>query len=117
MVIRLITIDLVERLREIIANRTAGWDLVVHPTLCVDDGVITSVGCLSAVAAWHGWVSRLVVNWIRHVLRKDIAHHKSSCIASSAELRKLINSDMAALHRCRLGRAYVRHRLRRRVGT
>ncbi len=98
MVIRLITIKPAELLLKLIAARTAGWDLRVRPTFYVDDGVITSVGSLDAVGLLHGWVSRLVINWVRHVLKKDLAHHKSSCVASSAEVRERIRGDMEALN-------------------
>ncbi len=95
--IRMITIGPVEQLMELIKARFRRWTATVFPTFYVDDGVITTTGQLDAVALLHGWVSRLVLNWVKKVLHKDIAPHKSSCIVSCRRLRDRIWKDMLAL--------------------
>ncbi len=97
LVIRVIIIGPVEQLLELIDERLKNWCASFHPTFYVDDGVITTVGELDAVALLHGWITRLVLNWVRAVLHKDIAHHKSACVVSCRELRDRLVGDMAEL--------------------
>ncbi len=94
LLIRLITIHPVESMMKVIVERFRGWNASCHPTFYVDDGVITTIGDLDAVAMLHSWVTRLVFNWIRRVLRKDVAAHKSSCVASCPALRDRLDGDM-----------------------
>ncbi len=95
--IRLITIRPVEQLMRLIEERLKGWTATVHPTFYVDDGVITTTGELNAVSLLHAWVSRIVLNWVRTVLKKGIASHKSACIVSCPRLRDAIKADMQGL--------------------
>ncbi len=97
LMIRLIIITPAEQLIDLINARLKRWTAEVHPTFYVDDGVVTTIGNTDAVATLHGWVSRLVLNWVRNVLNKDIAPHKSACIVSCASLRDRIRADMADL--------------------
>ncbi len=58
-------------------------------------GVVTTVGSLDAVSFLHGWVTRTVLDWVSALLRKDIAVHKTTCVASCAELRLRLIDDLA----------------------
>ncbi len=93
--IRLIIIKPVERLLQIISTRLKGWNAKFHPMFYVDDGVLTTVGDMDAVAMLHGWITRTVLSWVRHVLHKSIAVHKTTCVASCADLRDRLSADLA----------------------
>jgi hypothetical protein len=95
--IRLITIKPVEALMRLIDARIKGWTAACHPMFYVDDGVVATTGDLDAVATLHGWISRLVLNWVRAVLHKSVAAHKSSCVVSCKRLRDRLTKDMDAL--------------------
>ncbi len=97
LIIRLITIRPVERLLHVIEPRFKEWDACCHPTFYVDDGVVTTIGTLEAVSFLHGWVTRLILAWVRDVLKKGIAHHKTMVVVSCPELRRRITGDMAKL--------------------
>ncbi len=46
------------------------------------------------VARWHGWITRLAMNWVKYVQRKEVAQHKTTCIASCAVLRDRMADEM-----------------------
>ncbi len=97
LVIRLITIVPVEKLLAVIADRAKGWDIKVEPMFYVDDGVVSSFGSAEAVALLHGWITRLVFNWIRVILRKQTAAHNSSCVVSCPTIRGRITEELRDL--------------------
>ncbi len=93
LVINLITIVPVERLLRVIGERIKDWDIEVTPTFYVDDGVVSTFGSADAVTLLHGWITRLVINWIRGVLKKQLADHKSACVVSCPAIRGKIAED------------------------
>ncbi len=97
LLIRLIIVKPAESLMKIIEERIRGWTASCHLTFYVDDGVITTVGDMDAVAFLHGWITRMVLNWVREVLRKSIATHKTTCVVSHAALRDRLAGEMKAL--------------------
>ncbi len=56
-------------------------------TMFVDDGAFTTRGCLSKVEHLHSWLTRLVLNWVRTILRKTVARNKLTCITGSNHLK------------------------------
>ncbi len=84
--IRLIAIEPIDHLMKAVRSRLVGWDADIRLVLYVDDGIISTYGPLDAVALLHAWVTRLALDWIARVLKKEVAVHKLSCIASSALL-------------------------------
>ncbi len=90
-IIRLISIDPVENLMTMIKGRLAGWEAYVRLTLYVDDGIVSTYGSVDAVAFLHAFITKLVLNWVAQVLRKEVATHKLVCIAASAPLVARLN--------------------------
>ncbi len=93
--IRLISIDPIDEFLKIIKRRLVGWDLQVRLVLYVDDGIVSTYGSIDAVAWLHGFITKLVLDWVARVLRKEVATHKLSCICSSADLVSRLNISLA----------------------
>ncbi len=94
LVIRLIIIHPVDRLMQRINTTISNYGVRVKPVFYVDDGIVNTSGEANMVARWHGWITRLAFNWVKHVQRKQIAHHKSTCIVSCAALRDKLAAEM-----------------------
>ncbi len=63
--------------------------------LYVDDGIVSTYGGIDAVAWLHGYITKLVLDRVARVLRKGVAIHKLTCIASSAALVERLNVSLA----------------------
>ncbi len=92
LLIRAIVTKPVDKLQELINERTRSWDVKVNITRFVDDGAFTTRGTLAKVEYIHSWLTRLVLNWVRRVLRKSVAKQKLMCIAGSIDLKKSLKT-------------------------
>ncbi len=93
--IRLIAIVPIDLLMNAIRARLKGWDADIKLILYVDDGIVSTYGEMDAVAILHAWVTRLVLDWVAKVLRKEVAVHKLACIAASFQLAERLRHGMA----------------------
>ncbi len=59
------------------------WGARLTMNMYVDDAVVITTGRLEAVAFLHKWISRLVLQWIAHVLRKEVALSNMFCVVSN----------------------------------
>ncbi len=101
--VRLIVIKPIEALLRRIRERFTGWPALMNLIVYIDDGAISTRGSLDAVAMLHSWVSRLFMQWIRQVLRKEVAPGKVACIASSRALQRRLRLTGVDLG-CRVSR-------------
>ncbi len=97
LIIRIIMAGPTDRFLRMIRERYAEWNARVLMTIYVDDGVVSTRGHRSAVEYLHVWVSKLLLAWIKTVLRKEVAPHKLSVVASTKDLcvtlRKRLGED------------------------
>ncbi len=54
-------------------------------------------GDIDGVAIIHAWLTRLALNWVRHMLKKTVAMHKLQIIGSTADLRKRLTAQLGDL--------------------
>ncbi len=101
--VRLIVVKPIEVLMKRVRERFQGWPALLSLVMYIDDGAVSTRGGLDAVALLHDWVSRLFMQWIRLVLRKEVAPGKVACIASSKELQQRLKQTGAELG-CRVAR-------------
>ncbi len=71
------------------------WGANIDLSTYADDGIPVTIGHLDAVAFLHSWASRLLLQWIRHVLHKETAAGKLHCIVSSGLLRKRLAAELS----------------------
>ncbi len=74
-----------------------GWDADVSLRLYVDDGIVSTAGHLDSVVMIHQWVCGMVIDWVKKILKKQLAEEKSSCIVSCRALKERLQNDMAAI--------------------
>ncbi len=89
LLIRAIIIKPADALQRIIQEKIKNWGVKINMTLFVDDGAFSTRGTVSKVEHIHSWLTRLVLNWVRNVLRKKVSQIKLVCIAGSARLKPI----------------------------
>ncbi len=92
--IRLIMIRPTEKLLSTLRHQAASWGAKVDLDLYVDDGILVTSGHLAAVSTLHEWACRILLRWIRWVIRKETAEGKLHCIASSPQLRQRLATGL-----------------------
>ncbi len=92
--VRLIVIRPIESLLRTAEQRAIGWSINISAIFYIDDGALTTRGRLDAVALLHVWATKLMLSWVRYVMRKRVAPGKLKCIASSRELKKRLKTGL-----------------------
>ncbi len=92
--IRLLVIVPAERFIGELTAMAATWEAESDMSIYVDDGVIVTTGHLEAVAQVHVWACRRLLNWVRGVLRKTVAHDKLFCVAATSVLRTRLQKEL-----------------------
>ncbi len=93
--VRAIVIKPVDNLMKMIQQRLTGWEATINISIFIDDGAVTTRGTMGAVEYLHCWITRLVLQWVRVVLRKKVAESKLCCIAGDKHLRKTLKEKLA----------------------
>ncbi len=86
-----------EALLAAIKQRFSGWEAWATTSLYVDDGIVTTYGRPDAIALLHQWVTRLVLDWIAKVLRKETAADNMLCVAFDPRVRDALRPALLAL--------------------
>ena len=85
----------VERFLEVIQREAAARALIISFKVYVDDLTLLMAASLARLRKFVVRASKMLVDWISGTLKLQVAKDKLVCIASSAEVKWAIHSDMA----------------------
>ncbi len=92
--IRILIIQPAEALLAQIRRRIEGWGVEVDLNFYVDDGLAITRGSLDATVIIHTWLTRLILHWVKNILKKQVARHKLQVIGSSREVRARLRANL-----------------------
>ncbi len=95
--IRIMVLAPIDGLKRQLRMWSRTWAVNFLFRLYVDDGMITTYGARDNVALVHFWVSRYVMDWVRNILKKNVAIPKLQCISADGELRRTLRDTLGPL--------------------
>ncbi len=94
LLIRIIMAEPTDQFFRVFNAECRAWQARPSMTIYVDDGAVTTMGHASAVEYVHAWASRLLLQWVRVALQKEVAQNKLKVIVSDKELRKTLRKKL-----------------------